>query len=224
MVSRLKPFIFLLCLVPFAQLAYNAYIGDLGVNPIDFITRFTGSWTLIFLIGTLAVTPARRLTGWNDLIKLRRMLGLFAFAYALTHFATYLVLDHFFDWRAIGKDILKRPYVTAGFTAFVIMLPLALTSTAGMIRRLGKRWQKLHRLIYVAAVAGVIHFYWLVKADIRRPAQYGFVLALLLVYRILVTRRSDTAKSSSKRAVRPPERVVAKNAPHLFPPPRPGED
>lgn len=224
MVSRLKPFIFLLCLVPFAQLAYNAYIGDLGVNPIDFITRFTGSWALIFLIGTLAVTPARRLTGWNDLIKLRRMLGLFAFAYASAHFATFLVLDHFFDWQAIGKDIVKRPYVTAGFTAFVIMLPLALTSTAGMIRRLGKRWQKLHRLIYVAAAAGVIHFYWLVKADIRRPAQYGFVLALLLIYRILVTWRSDIAKSSAKRAVRPPERVVAKNAPHLFPPPRPGED
>ena len=224
MVSRLKPFIFLLCLVPFAQLAYNAYIGDLGVNPIDFITRFTGSWALIFLIGTLAVTPARRLTGWNDLIKLRRMLGLFAFAYASAHFATFLVLDHFFDWQAIGKDIVKRPYVTAGFTAFVIMLPLALTSTAGMIRRLGKRWQKLHRLVYVAAAAGVIHFYWLVKADIRRPAQYGFVLALLLIYRILVTWRSDIAKSSSKRAVRPPETVVAKNAPHLFPPPRPGED
>ena len=224
MVSRLKPFIFLLCLVPFAQLAYNAYIGDLGVNPIDFITRFTGSWALIFLIGTLAVTPARRLTGWNDLIKLRRMLGLFAFAYASAHFATFLVLDHFFDWQAIGKDIVKRPYVTAGFTAFVIMLPLALTSTAGMIRRLGKRWQKLHRLIYLAAPAGVIHFYWLVKADIRRPAQYGFVLALLLIYRILVIWRSDIAKSSSKRAVRPPERVVAKNAPHLFPPPRPGED
>jgi sulfoxide reductase heme-binding subunit YedZ len=224
MVSRLKPFIFLLCLVPFAQLAYNAYIGDLGVNPIDFITRFTGSWALIFLIGTLAVTPARRLTGWNDLFKLRRMLGLFAFAYASAHFATFLVLDHFFDWQAIGKDIVKRPYVTAGFTAFVIMLPLALTSTAGMIRRLGKRWQKLHRLIYVAAAAGVIHFYWLVKADIRRPAQYGFVLALLLIYRILVSWRSATAKSSSKRAVRPPETVVAKNAPHLFPPPRPGED
>jgi methionine sulfoxide reductase heme-binding subunit len=224
MVSRFKPFVFLLCLVPFTQLAYNAYIGDLGVNPIDFITRFTGSWALIFLIGTLAVTPARRLTGWNDLIKLRRMLGLFAFSYALTHFATYLVLDHFFDWQAIGKDIVKRPYVTAGFTAFVIMLPLALTSTAGMIRRLGKRWQKLHRLIYVAALAGVIHFYWLVKADIRRPAQYGFVLALLLIYRILVNWRSGIARLSSKRAVRPPERVIPKNAPHLFPPPRPGED
>jgi len=201
MVSRLKPFIFLLCLVPFAQLAYNAYIGDLGVNPIDFITRFTGSWALIFLIGTLAVTPARRLTGWNDLIKLRRMLGLFAFAYALTHFATFLVLDHFFDWQAIGKDILKRPYVTAGFTALMIMLPLALTSTAAMIRRLGKRWQQLHRLVYVAAIAGVIHFYWLVKADIRRPAQYGFVLALLLGYRVAM-----------KWAKRKPAAVARKSA------------
>ena len=224
MISRLKPFVFLLCLIPFAQLGYNAYTGDLGVNPIDFITRFTGSWALIFLIGTLAVSPARRLTGWNDLIKLRRILGLFAFAYASTHFATYLVLDHFFDWRAIGKDIVKRPYVTAGFTAFVIMVPLALTSTAGMIRRLGKRWQKLHRLIYIAALAGVIHFYWLVKADIRRPAQYGFVLGLLLIYRILVIWRTGIAKSSSKRTVRQPETVIPKNAPRLFPGPRPGED
>ena len=217
MIARIKPFIFLLCLIPFGQLAYNAYTGDLGVNPIDFITRFTGSWALIFLIGTLGVTPARRLTGWNDLIKLRRMLGLFAFAYASTHFATYLVLDHFFDWQAIGKDIVKRPYVTAGFTAFVIMVPLALTSTAGMIRRLGKRWQKLHSFIYVAALAGVIHFYWLVKADIRRPAQYGFVLGALLVYRIFVNWRSPIAKSFSKRFVR-------LRGPHLFPPPRPGED
>jgi sulfoxide reductase heme-binding subunit YedZ len=224
MISRSKPFVFLLCLIPFAQLGYNAYTGDLGVNPIDFITRFTGSWALIFLIGTLAVSPARRLTGWNDLIKLRRMLGLFAFAYASTHFATYLVLDHFFDWRAIGKDIVKRPYVTAGFTAFVIMVPLALTSTAGMIRRLGKRWQKLHRLIYIAALAGVIHFYWLVKADIRRPAQYGFVLGLLLIYRILVIWRTGIAKSSSKRTVRQRETVIPKNAPRLFPGSRPGED
>ncbi len=163
--SWLKPTAFAACLIPFGQLAYNAYIGDLGVNPIDTITRFTGSWALIFLLTCLAVTPLRRITGWNELIKFRRMLGLFAFSYALTHFATYLVLDHFFNWPAIGKDILKRPYVTAGFTAL-------------------ERWQQLHRLVYVAAIAGVIHFYWLVKADIRRPAQYGFVLALLLGYRV----------------------------------------
>jgi methionine sulfoxide reductase heme-binding subunit len=197
----LKPAVFIACLIPFGQLAYNAYTGDLGVNPIETITRFTGSWALIFLLASLAVTPLRRLTGWNEFIKFRRMLGLFAFSYALTHFSTYLVLDHFFDWQAIGKDILKRPYVTAGFIGFVIMIPLALTSTAGMIRRLGRHWQQLHRLVYVAAIAGVIHFYWLVKADIRRPAQYGFVLLLLLGFRFFgrsVKRKpaSDARKSA----------------------------
>ncbi|MEA2660053.1 MAG: methionine sulfoxide reductase heme-binding subunit [Candidatus Binatota bacterium] len=193
MISWLKPLVFLLCLIPFGQLAYNAYTGDLGVNPIETITRFTGSWALIFLLGSLAVTPLRRLTRWNELIKFRRMLGLFAFSYALAHFSTYLVLDLFFDWAAIGKDILKRPYVTAGFTAFVLMIPLAITSTAAMIRRLGKRWQQLHRLVYLAAIGGVIHFYWLVKADIRRPAQYGAVLALLLGYRLVVKLRPRIA-------------------------------
>ena len=193
MISWLKPLVFLLCLIPFGQLAYNAYTGDLGVNPIETITRFTGSWALIFLLGSLAVTPLRRLTRWNELIKFRRMLGLFAFSYALAHFSTYLVLDLFFDWAAIGKDILKRPYVTAGFTAFVLMIPLAITSSAAMIRRLGKRWQQLHRLVYLAAIGGVIHFYWLVKADIRRPAQYGAVLALLLGYRLVVKLRPRIA-------------------------------
>ncbi|HEX2928325.1 MAG TPA: protein-methionine-sulfoxide reductase heme-binding subunit MsrQ [Candidatus Binatia bacterium] len=192
MASWLKPIVFGLCLIPFGQLAYQAYTDDLGANPIDTITRFTGSWSLIFLLASLAVTPLRRISGWNDLIKFRRMLGLFAFFYALLHFSTFVVLDHFFDFQRIGKDILKRPYVTAGFTAFVAMIPLALTSTAAMIRRLGKRWQKLHRLVYLAAVAGVIHFYWLVKSDIRRPAQYGAVLAILLGYR-LVTKWAPIA-------------------------------
>ena len=185
MTNWLKPALFLLCAFPAAQLAYQAYTDDLGVNPIEFITRFTGSWALIILIASLAVTPLRRLTGRNELIKLRRMLGLFAFFYASLHFATYLGLDLFFDFRAIGKDILKRPYITVGFLAFVIMVPLAATSTAAMIRRLGKRWQHLHRLVYVAAIAGVIHFYWLVKADVTRPAQYGAVLALLLGFRLV---------------------------------------
>src|SRR5262245_24576174 len=185
MLSRLKPVVFALCLIPFVQLAYGAYTDDLGANPIDTITRFTGSWALIFLLISLAVTPVRRITGWNDLIKFRRMLGLFAFFYALLHFSTFIVLDHFFDFDRILKDIVKRPYVTAGFTAFVAMIPLALTSTATMIRRLGKRWQQLHRLVYFAAIAGVIHFYWLVKSDIRRPAQYGAVLAVLLGYRLV---------------------------------------
>jgi sulfoxide reductase heme-binding subunit YedZ len=200
MISWLKPLVFLICLVPFAQLAYGAYAGDLGVNPIEFITRFTGSWSLIILIASLAVTPLRRITGWNDLIKFRRMLGLFAFFYALLHFSTYLVLDHFFDFQAIGKDILKRPYVTAGFIGFVVMIPLAITSTSAMIRRLGKRWQQLHRLVYVAAIAGVIHFYWLVKADISRPAQYGAVLALFLGYRLVVKYKPKLALKSAAKA------------------------
>jgi methionine sulfoxide reductase heme-binding subunit len=186
MLSWLKPTVFLLCVIPLGQLAYRAYDADLGANPIDTVTRFTGSWALIFLLASLAVTPLRRLTGWHELIKFRRMLGLYAFFYALLHFSTFVGLDHFFDLNRIGKDILKRPYVTAGFTAFVMMIPLALTSTAGMIRRLGKRWQQLHRLVYVAAIAAVIHFYWLVKSDISRPAQYGAVLALLLGYRLVV--------------------------------------
>lgn len=183
--SFLKAFAFLACLVPFGQLLYNGYQGDLGVNPIETITRFTGSWALIILLVTLSVTPLRRITGWTDLIKFRRMLGLFAFFYALLHFSTFLVLDHFFDFDRIAKDILKRPYVTVGFTGFVLMIPLAITSTAKMIRRLGKRWQQLHRLVYLVGIAGVIHFYWLVKSDIRRPAQYGAVLAALLGYRLV---------------------------------------
>jgi len=205
MLSRLKPIVFLVCLIPFAQLAYNAYRGDLGVNPIEFITHFTGDWVLIFLLATLSITPLRKISGWNDLIRFRRMLGLFAFFYALLHFSTYIVLDHFFDFHRITKDILKRPYVTVGFTAFVLMIPLALTSTAGMIRRLGKRWQQLHRLVYVAAIAGVIHFYWLVKADIRRPLQYGSVLAILLGYRLFVKWKPFAMLGVAKKpAVRTP--------------------
>jgi sulfoxide reductase heme-binding subunit YedZ len=186
MFSWLKPSVFLVCLIPLGQLAFRAYDGDLGANPIDTITRFTGSWALIFLLSSLSVTPLRRITGWKELIKIRRTLGLYAFFYALLHFSTFVGLDHFFDVDRIAKDILKRPYVTAGFTAFVLMIPLAITSTASMIRRLGRRWQQLHRLVYLAAIAGVIHFYWLVKSDIRRPLQYGAVLAVLLGYRLVV--------------------------------------
>lgn len=184
MLSWLKPAVFLACLVPLAQLAYGFYTDNLTANPIEYITRFTGSWALIILITSLAVTPLRRITGWNALIRFRRMLGLFAFFYAALHFATYMVLDLFFDFSAIAKDIIKRPYITVGFTALVLMIPLAITSTTAMIRRLGKRWQQLHYLVYVVAILGVVHFYWLVKADIRRPAQYGAVLALLLGHRL----------------------------------------
>jgi len=202
----LKPVTFIACLIPLGQLLYNAWTDNLSANPIEFITHFTGDWTLIFLLASLSVTPLRKISGWNELIKYRRMLGLFAFFYAVLHFATYTVLDHFFDFPAIVKDVMKRPYVTAGFTGFVLMIPLAMTSTAGMIRRLGKRWQQLHRFVYVVGIAGVIHFYWLVKADIRRPVQYGAVLALLLGYRLVVkwmpALRGRLAQSSSSIGAR----------------------
>ena len=184
MFSYLKLAAFVICLIPFGQLLYRAYTNDLGANPIDTITRFTGSWSLFILLATLAVTPLRRITGRNDLIRYRRMLGLFAFFYAALHFSTYMVLDLYFDFSAIAKDILKRPYITVGFSALVLMISLAATSTSGMIRRLGKRWQRLHYLVYVIAILGVIHFYWLVKSDISRPAQYGLVLVLLLGFRL----------------------------------------
>ena len=184
MLRLFKISLFLVCLIPFGQLLFRAYTNDLGANPIDAITRFTGTWSLFILLASLSVTPLRRLTGWNELIKYRRMLGLFAFFYAVLHFSTYVVLDLYFDFSAIGKDILKRPYITVGFTALLLMTPLAITSTAAMVRRLGKRWQQLHYLVYAVAILGVLHFYWLVKSDITRPAQYGMFLALLLGYRL----------------------------------------
>jgi len=207
MLSSLKPLAFLICLIPFGQLLYRAYTNDLGANPIETITRFTGSWALFVLLASLSVTPLRKLTGWNDLIRYRRMLGLFAFFYAALHFSTYMVLDLYFDFSAIAKDILKRPYITVGFSALVLMIPLAATSTSGMIRRLGKRWQQLHYLVYVIAILGVIHFYWLVKSDISRPAQYGLVLALLLGFRLYhkwaaapaPQRRGKTAVTAARK-------------------------
>ena len=211
MLAYLKPALFIVCLVPLGQLGYGYYSDNLTANPIEYITRFTGSWSLIILLASLTVTPLRRLTGWNELIKLRRMLGLFAFFYAALHFSTYMVLDLFFDFAAIAKDIFKRPYITVGFSALVLMIPLAVTSSAAMIRRLGKRWQQLHYLVYGIAILGVLHFYWLVKADIRRPVQYGAVLALLLGFRlafklapVIKSWRSSRSNGSSrsKRSIR----------------------
>ena len=205
----LKPISFIACLIPLGQLLYSAWTDNLSANPIEFITHFTGDWTLIFLLMTLTVTPLRKISGWNELIKYRRMLGLFAFFYAVLHFSTYLVLDHFFDFPTIVKDVMKRPYVTAGFTGFVLMIPLVITSTAAMIRRLGKRWQQLHRLVYVIAIAGVIHFYWLVKADIRRPAQYGAVLGLLLAYRLLARLKPTISSRLVQRSTSIPSRQLS---------------
>ena len=180
-----KVFVFLLCLVPLILLGWRAMHDELGANPIEYITHATGDWTLNFLAITLAVTPLRKLLRQPLLIRFRRMLGLFAFFYGCLHLTTYLWLDKFFDTAEIVKDIAKRPFITVGFAGFVFMLPLALTSTAGWIRRLGgKRWQLLHRLVYFSAIAGVVHYYWLVKSDVRLPLLYGGIIGLLLLYRI----------------------------------------
>ena len=190
-VSRLKAVVFIVSTAPFLLLGlrgFNSWQGrgfNLGANPIEFITRGLGDFILIFLMITLAVTPLRRLTGWNWLIKLRRMLGLFAFFYAALHFVTYIWLDQFFDLRDIVKDVIKRPFITVGFLAFVALIPLAVTSTNAMVRRLGgKRWQALHRLIYAIAILGVVHYWWLVKRDIREPLLYAAILTVLLGIRI----------------------------------------
>lgn len=171
-------------LAPAAWLSVRAASGGLGANPIEAVTHFTGDWALRLLLLTLAVTPLRRLGGWNALVAVRRTLGLLTFFYAALHFLTWVGLDHFFDWNAIAADVAKRPYVTAGFTAFLCLMPLALTSTRGWIRRLGRNWSRLHRLAYVAGVAAVVHYLWLVKADIRAPLAYAAVLAILLLARL----------------------------------------
>ena len=189
----LKVAVFLAALIPLARLAWKAYQLLLGANPIEVITHSTGDWTLIFLTLTLSITPLRKLTGQPWLIRFRRMLGLFAFFYASLHFTTYIWLDKFFDVQEMVKDIGKRKFITIGFTAFVLLIPLAATSTAGMIRRLGKRWQALHRLIYVSAIAGVVHYWWLVMADVRKPQYYAIVLILLLGYRLLAAQRKKAA-------------------------------
>ena len=183
MIRWLKVLVFVVCLVPLGMEFRRFLHEDLGANPVEHITHFTGDWTIRFLVFTLAVTPLRKIARWPAAIKFRRMLGLYAFFYGCLHFATYLWLDKFFDWQEITKDIYKRPFITMGFLSLMCMLPLAITSTAGWIRRMGgKRWQWLHRLVYIAAIAGVIHYYWLVKSDVRKPLMYaGFVGVLLLI-------------------------------------------
>ncbi|HKV95209.1 MAG TPA: protein-methionine-sulfoxide reductase heme-binding subunit MsrQ [Candidatus Angelobacter sp.] len=183
----LKLLAFVVCLGPAFVLTWKGFHNLLGANPIDVITRTTGRWTLTFLLITLGITPLRRITRMAWLIRFRRMLGLFAFFYGSLHLMTYVWLDKFFDVHDMLHDIAKRRFITVGMTAWALMLPLALTSTAGWIRRLGgKRWQKLHRLIYFSAAAGVVHFIWLVKADLRRPLTYGAILVALLAFRIFM--------------------------------------
>lgn len=197
LVSRAaRPALFALCLSPALWLAAGVWRGALGVNPIEKLTLETGQWTLRLLAATLAITPLRRLAGWPELIRFRRMLGLFAFFYASLHLLTYVWLDQFFDWGEIGRDIVKRRFITAGMAAFAFMLPLALTSTRGWIARLGgRRWQRLHRLAYAAAAAGVVHFWWKVKSDVREPALYALVFAILMLARVPWRGRESGAGS-----------------------------
>jgi sulfoxide reductase heme-binding subunit YedZ len=180
-----KVTLFALSLLPAVRLVWKALHAGLGANPIELVTHETGDWILIFLVLTLTITPARKVLGWPELIRFRRMLGLFAFFYAFLHFSTWIGLDKFFDLREMLQDVAKRRFITVGFIGFVLMIPLALTSTAGSIRRLGgKRWRMLHRLIYGSAIAGVVHYYWLVKSDVRKPVGYGVLVGLLLAYRV----------------------------------------
>ncbi|PZN74721.1 MAG: sulfoxide reductase heme-binding subunit YedZ [Candidatus Methylumidiphilus alinenensis] len=185
-----KSLVFLAALIPLAKLAWLGLHDGLGANPIEKITRTTGYWTLTFLMITLTATPLRTISGWTWPIRWRRMLGLFAFFYASLHFLTYLVLDQFFDWPAIVKDIAKRPYITVGFPAFVMLIPLAVTSTNKMVQRLGaRRWKNLHKLIYIIGIAGVVHFWWLVKKDITEPVEFAVILAVLLGFRVVKAMR-----------------------------------
>lgn len=190
-----KVLLFGLCLVPLLLLIWRFYHDELGANPIENITHKTGDWTIRFLLITLCVTPFRKLLNQPKLARFRRMLGLFAFFYGCLHLTTWVWLDKFFDLHEMWRDVVKRRYITVGMIGFVLLLPLAITSTAGWVRRLGfVRWQRLHRLVYFSALAGVVHYYWLVKSDVRLPLLYAGILTVLLGYRIVVWRQEKTAK------------------------------
>ena len=199
-----KPIVFVACLVPLSLLVNDLFQDRLGANPIEEITHRTGDWILIFLFITLSITPLRRLTGWGVLIRFRRMLGLFAFSYGVVHFSVLVVFDHFFNLASILEDVVKRPYITVGFISLMLLVPLAVTSTKGWVKRLGgRRWNRLHQLIYVSAAGGVLHYLWLVKADTRRPIVFGLVLVALLATRLRHAkkrRRPAEAKVGDARA------------------------
>lgn len=200
-IRYLKVFLFLVCLLPLVSLVLATFgIGgfSLGANPVEQLIHRCGLWGLKFLLITLSITPLRHLTGWNWLIRLRRMLGLFAFFYICLHFSVYAGLDQRFDLQAIGEDIVKRPYITLGILGLLMLIPLAITSTNAMMRRLGARWQKLHRLVYLIGIVGVWHFWWQVKKDIAEPLVYAGILAVLLGYR-LVTRWQKKQRSAKAR-------------------------
>ncbi len=189
-----KPVVWLACLTPAALLLYNGFQGELGANPVETITNTTGIWALRLIVAGLAITPLRWATGLNPLVNYRRIVGLFAFFYGTLHFLTYFILDHQLEFGGVWDDVVKRPYVTAGFTAFVLMIPLAITSTTGWIRRMGgKRWNLLHRLVYITALAAVLHYFWKVKLDATFPINYGIGVAILLGTRLWRTYRPKPA-------------------------------
>jgi sulfoxide reductase heme-binding subunit YedZ len=197
-IKWIKTVVFVACLIPLAHLVGQGFRNRLGANPVEYITHSTGWWTLAFILITLCVTPLRKLAGLPWLLRLRRMLGLFAFFYASLHFITYIWLDQFFNWKDIVKDIGKRPFIMLGFAAFVLLVPLAMTSANAMVKRLGaKRWQWLHRLIYLLSALGVTHFWWLVKKDITEPFIFAVLLAALFIIRLLYLLKEQRSASSS---------------------------
>lgn len=205
----LKAVLFLLCLIPLSHLGWAFQQDDLGANPIEALTRGLGTWALNFLLITLAVTPLRKLTGWHWLIRLRRMLGLFCFFYALLHWTSYIWLDQFFDWGEIGRDILKRPFITMGMMAFLLLVPLAVTSNNYAIRRLGgKRWQELHRTVYAIGILAVFHYLWMVKLDILKPVLYGLLLAGLLGVRAWWRYQEKRRQLAGAYAKQKPRRII----------------
>src|SRR5271157_1135841 len=200
-----KTIVFLAALIPLGRLAWKAFHDGLGANPTEVITPSTGDWTLILVLTTLSITPLRRITRQYWLIRVRRMIGLFVFFYGTLHFLTYIWLDKFFDLHEMLKDIAKRRFITVGFSAFVLLIPLAVTSTTGWIRRLGgKNWQRLHRLIYLTGILAVVHYTWLVKADLRKPIEYGIVLAVLLLYRVGVWFSQKASEKRQQQAIPAP--------------------
>jgi len=182
--QKIKPVLFIVLLLPLVMLAYRFYSDGFGANPIETINRYTGDWALRILLSTLAFSPLIRITRWNNIIQYRRMFGLFAFFYVCVHLTSYIVLDQFFDFGEIIDDVFKRPFITAGFSAFILLIPLAVTSTNKMVERLQFRWIQLHRIVYFVAMLAVLHFWWMVKIDTREPMIYATILAILLGYRL----------------------------------------
>jgi sulfoxide reductase heme-binding subunit YedZ len=215
-VAWIKAAVFAACLAPAVRLGWLFWQDGLGANPIEYVTRATGWWALTLLLVTLTVTPARRALGMPWLLRLRRMLGLFAFCYATLHFTTYVWLDQFFDWGEMVKDVLNRPFITVGFGAFVLLIPLAATSTNAMVRRLGaRRWQRLHRAVYAIAALGVTHYWWLVKKDVTEPAVFAGIAALLLAARVAFALRQRVVREGSTHprpaaATAPPRHAAAR--------------